>query len=458
MVLSTKSKVRWLVPSIIIIVLIVLSVLHFSNQIHQQGIHINERHNSSNFDVISTEESTDKNDNNTNKESQQSIHTNERHNSSNFDVISTEEVKEENYTNNATESTTWRCENSNYTGNTTITSVALLKVHKTGSSTVASILYRFGVRRGLSFIMTKQYHQYWPNTIDKSYKTFYPACKQNKYDILNIHSRYNGRDVLTQYMHKDTYVIAPLRHPMDQLLSGMNYYGYVNKLRRMGKTIEDFLDNPHYLTNDYTAKLLTWNPMSYVIGLNDFNIPSGMKKSALKSDLKYTKEIERFLNWTEENIDFFMISEKFDESLILLKDRLGWRIEDMIYFSLNTAANPPERNNVDTDTLLIKTKEFSYIDYLLYERMKVKLDRMIEEKGDELEVEVSKLRSLNKEFSEYCLERVEVDSRLYGSVKILSNILRDDREDNRCCVETRFNEMEYVSEIKNYMKNSCRVN
>ena len=152
-----------------------------------------------------------------------------------------------------------------------------------------------------------------------------------------------------------------------------------------------------------------------------------------------------------------MISEKFDESLILLKDRLGWRIEDMIYFSLNTAASPPERNNVDTDTLLIKTKEFSYIDYLLYERMKVKLDRMIEEKGDELEVEVSKLRSLNKEFSEYCLERVEVDSTLYGSVKILGNTLRGDRKDNRCCVETRFNEIEYVGEIKRYMGHSCRV-
>ena len=383
----------------------------------------------------------------------QNIHIEERINSSDLSLID-EESKEE----DKVDITTWKCKAQNLIENTTKTSVALLKIHKTGSSTVASILYRFGVRRGLSFIMTKREHEYWPSTIDKSYKTFYPACKQNKYDILNIHSRYNGRDVLTQYMHKDTYVIAPLRHPMDQLLSGMNYYGYVNKLKGMGKTIEDFLDNPHYLTNDNTVELLTWNPMSYIIGLNDFNIPSGMKKSALESDLKYTKEIERFLNWAEENIDFFMISEKFDESLILLKDRLGWRIEDMIYFSLNTAANPPERNNVDTDTLLIKTKEFSYIDYLLYERMKVKLDRMIEEKGDELEVEVSKLRSLNKEFSEYCLATVEVDSRLYGSVKIFTNTLRDDRKDNRCCVETGFNEMEYVSEIKNYMRNSCMVN
>ena len=405
----TKFKLRRQILSIITFVLIALTVWYLSHKMNQQSIQINELQiwNMHNIEV---------------KES----HTN-----------------------------TWRCRDSSFTGNTTITSVALLKVHKTGSSTFASILFRFGIRRGLSFIMPrdKRNFQYWPNTIDKSYRSFYPACKQNKYDILNIHSRYNGRDVLTKYMHTDTYVIATLRHPMDLLLSGLNYYGYVNKLRIMGKTIEDYLDNPQFLVSDWSPM----NSMSYEIGLKDFNIPSGLKKSSLESDLKYTEEIERFLNWTEDNVDFFMISEKFDESLILLKDRLGWRIEDMIYFSLNTAASPPERNNVDTDTLLIKTKEFSYIDYLLYERMKVKLDRMIEEKGDELEVEVSKLRSLNKEFSEYCLERVEVDSTLYGSVKILGNTLRGDRKDNRCCVETRFNEMEYVSEMKKYMRHSCRM-
>ena len=87
----------------------------------------------------------------------------------------------------------------------------------------------------------KRNFQYWPNTIDKVYRSFYPACKQNKYDILNIHSRYNGRDVLTKYMHTDTYVIATLRHPMDQMISAMNFYGLVNRLKRMGKTIEDYL-------------------------------------------------------------------------------------------------------------------------------------------------------------------------------------------------------------------------
>ena len=418
--------VNWLILLIITIVLLTLAAEHiFRYKWDQNATLIEERPSTNNSDVINEE--------------------------------SIGEVKQQNYTN--VDNTTWRCEDSDFIGNTTITSVALLKVHKTGSTTFGSILYRFGIRRGLSFVMPKgkRNFQYWPNTIDKVYRSFYPACKQNKYDILNIHSRYNGRDVLTKYMHTDTYVIATLRHPMDQMISAMNFYGLVNRLKRMGKTIEDFLDHPNILTDKGPMVWkLVWNSMSYDIGLNEFNLPKNVKKSDFESKSVYMKEIDRFLNWTEDNIDFFMISEKFDESLILLKDRLGWRIEDMIYFSLNTAASPPERNNVDTDTLLIKTKEFSYIDYLLYERMKVKLDRMIEEKGDELEVEVSKLRSLNKEFSEYCLERVEVDSSLLGAVDILSNKLKNEHKDNRCCVDTATNEMDFLNNVKTYMRNSCK--
>ncbi|KAI6647357.1 hypothetical protein LOD99_12353 [Oopsacas minuta] len=354
------------------------------------------------------------------------------------------------------ENTRWRCVNPDYIGDNARTSVALLKVHKAGSTTIASILYRFGIRRRLSFIMQKDNtHQFWPKTIDKAYKGFYPACRDDKYDILNIHSRYNGRDILTKYMREDTYVIAPLRHPMDQMMSGLNYYGYINKLKKMGKTIEEFLDNPNILTNDPLVMRLVWNSMSSVIGLDDFDIPKGSKKSYLISTPKYIKEIDRFLNWTEENIDFFLIREKFDESLILLKDRLGWRIEDLVYFSLNTAAEPPKRNRRDTNRLRIKTEEFSYIDYLLYERMKLKLDRMIEEKGAELEVEVSKLRSLNKEFSEYCLDNVEIDPTLYGAVNILDNRVKDVRRDDICCHETAINELPYVEEVKKYMKKSC---
>ena len=43
------------------------------------------------------------------------------------------------------------------------------------------------------------------------------------------------------------------------MISGLKYYRYVDKLKKMGKTIQDFFDNPQYLTRDHMALLLTWN-------------------------------------------------------------------------------------------------------------------------------------------------------------------------------------------------------
>ena len=153
--------------------------------------------------------------------------------------------------------------------------------------------------------------------------------------------------------------------------------------------------------------------------------------------------------------DFFVFSEYFDESLILLKDRLNWEIEDLVYFTQNVAADPP---NKEIDEIIQnKTIEFSYIDYLLYNRMKQQLDVLKEEKGDQLAIEVKILQSLNKNFSDYCLEKSETDPKLYGEVKILGNKLRKERENDRCCYETAIDEMKYVKDIKNYMANSCRL-
>ncbi|KAI6656899.1 hypothetical protein LOD99_16201 [Oopsacas minuta] len=345
------------------------------------------------------------------------------------------------------------------------TSIALLKVHKTGSTTLSSILYRFGIRRGLSFVMVKDpnLHQFYPRTIDKSFKSFYPPCQNGKYDILNIHSRYNGRNILSRFMREDTFIVATLRRPLEQMQSGFNYYGYAKTLRRVGATFEDFLDRPQR----YVPRLrqiminplqLLWNSMSFDLGLSDFDIPRGITRSEIENEPIYLAEVERFLNWMESEIDFFVISEEFDESLILLKDELNLQIEDFVYFTQNVAAQPLKDDYYIDDRLLNKSIEFSYIDNLLYDRMKLKLDRKKREKGAKLEIEIAELRQLNQEFSEYCLDKIETDPLLFGAVKILGNKLKKERKQDRCCYETAIDEMKFVKEIKQYMKNSCNSN
>ena len=333
------------------------------------------------------------------------------------------------------------------------TSIAQIKVHNTGSTTLSNILYRFGIRRGLSFIMVKQpnSHQIYPNTIDKSMNDIYAPCKDNKYDLLNIQLRFDGREKLLKIMHEDTRVVATLRHPLEQMRSTFNYYGYGSALKGTGKTFEDMLDKPEVYIPKISkvfpdVKKYSWNSMSCDIGLREFDIPSGIQRSEILNTPKYLAEVERFLVWAESEIDFFILSEEFDECIVLLKDYLNLQIEDFVYFTQNAAAKP-EPDNTDEKTLN-KSIEFSYIDHLLYDRVKTKLDKLKWAKGETLAVEVAELRRLNQELVNYCLEEIEV----------LGNTLKGEREDDRCCYETVIDEKKYVKEIQKYMKNSCQLN
>lgn len=48
-------------------------------------------------------------------------------------------------------------------------------------------------------------------------------------------------------------------------------------------------------------------------------------------------------------VDLVLIMEYFDESLILLKRKLCWELDDMLYFRLNQRAIEYKENNISDD-------------------------------------------------------------------------------------------------------------
>ena len=120
-------------------------------------------------------------------------------------------------------------EHKTYYGNTTyygggkVNNVALLKIHKSASSTLASILYRYGVANNLTFLLPRdqKFAQFWPYSITSS--NIIPNCKK-EFNILNVHSKFLGRANINQFMPPTTKIIAILRHPATQLKSAFNYY------------------------------------------------------------------------------------------------------------------------------------------------------------------------------------------------------------------------------------------
>ncbi|XP_064601436.1 galactose-3-O-sulfotransferase 2-like [Liolophura sinensis] len=200
--------------------------------------------------------------------------------------------------------------------------VVFIKVHKAGSSTIANILFRFGISRNLTFLMpardvTVSLHlsQPWRNILPVP-----PGA--DHYDILSNHAVYEKSEI-KRLFPSDSVIIAVLRKPMGQLESSMYYY-YSKQYDGHDDKVGAYLKNPELLRSDRYIN----NSMAYELGVprqQFFN----------ESFVRAHAEV------ISKEIDFIMILERLDESLVLLKRRLCWKLQDIIYIIRNVNKKKP---------------------------------------------------------------------------------------------------------------------
>ena len=91
-----------------------------------------------------------------------------------------------------------------------------------------------------------------------------------------------------------------------------------------------------------------------------------------------------------------MITEKLEESLILMKEELNLKFSDISSFARNIAAKQTNNQN-DTQFLNQRIKEWQDWDLKLYQFFNEKLDQKIEKFGKEKMMKaIEQLRQLNK--------------------------------------------------------------
>ena len=148
-------------------------------------------------------------------------------------------------------------------------------------------------------------------------------------------------------------------------------------------------------------------------------------KNSRKSQIQIKPE--KAVKNIESKLDFVMITERFDESLILLRHYFlpYLDLEDLVYMSQNQAAkavnkmeesvvnpnpadpNPAEKSQCD------RIEEINQIDTAVYKHFFQKFDEMVENFGAEkMKKEVDQLKNLNKQVSEKCFDKPVVNKEL----------------------------------------------
>ncbi|XP_050389920.1 galactose-3-O-sulfotransferase 4 isoform X2 [Patella vulgata] len=257
------------------------------------------------------------------------------------------------------------------------TNIAFLKVHKTGSTTMSNILHRFALRYNLNVVLpnTNGTRHFWVLGLldNDTHKKTIPVARGKEYNILAVDTFYNTR-IYEQLIPNDPFFLAILREPVERYISFLFYDNRIDtKMKRKMKT------DP-YIFRNYTGKAFSV--------LEDFSFPV--------QNLSLVRYTERMDN----EFDMIMVTEYFDQWLILLKRKLCWTFQDIIYITRNTnlkntgyAISPADRQNIIN---LLKN------DSIFYEHFKSKLFKELSKLGADFIEELHKFKLILKLVKDYC--------------------------------------------------------
>ena len=104
----------------------------------------------------------------------------------------------------------------------------------------------------------------------------------------------------------------------------------------------------------------------------------------------------------DEHFDLVMISERMDESMVLVADALCLPLEDIISLKNNARKKDKIQKMTDDDRAVVA--QFQRLDQALYEYFNKRLDEKIRSYGElRMASDVARLRVLNQQLYEHCV-------------------------------------------------------
>jgi galactosylceramide sulfotransferase len=260
------------------------------------------------------------------------------------------------------------------------------------------------------------HHFLWPLPFQKDFV-------QNKVPQPNIllnHARFNSRPLM-ELMPETTKYVTILRHPATQFTSLFKFMDLGGLIGAKGNhtstiSLDYFLDNAFRILktlHQHNSKILINNPSLYLLR-NPQLFDLGFDQSFSENESHIREIIARISN----KFHLVLIMEYFDESLVLLKRKMCWSLEDVVYFKLNKqiGMNEPYWN----PGIRGKIMQWTKADVLLYEYFNKSLWNEIKNEGVSFWEEVALLRKKNRELSKTCLRAgVFIDRPYKGSTAII---------------------------------------
>ncbi|EDO36311.1 predicted protein, partial [Nematostella vectensis] len=286
--------------------------------------------------------------------------------------------------------------------------IILVKTHRTGTSTLANILYRAGDLNNLQFALPKRktYEFYWPLRFNPSFvdKQYLNASRPN----LLINAKYE-QSAMSMMIGKVRFFlpkvevahfIAILREPTTHFESA--FYSYrldaLLGLENATNPLQAFLTSPHEHVEKYLKGTKRVDP-SLNAAVNGQFFDLGLMHKYFSDD----HVINSTMAELSKALDLVLISEYFDESLVLLTRLLCWELDDVVYFRLRNRANDYRELDI-TAEMQKRILAWNKADVALYQHFNKTLWERIGKQDGSFHDDVLKLKEKVRQLEEECVE------------------------------------------------------
>ncbi|XP_070566616.1 galactosylceramide sulfotransferase-like [Ptychodera flava] len=261
-----------------------------------------------------------------------------------------------------------------------------IKTVKTGSSTLSTILFRYGLKNGLIAALQQlgsPVISYSEST--ENYDILRYDCKNfSGYNFIANHIKYHHTAM--DNLIKDAKYFTILRFPYTLLRSFFFYFDRFKSLRNHSSESQSFLaylKSKREKYDRYGQVSENENSLSSRLGIriNDTNL--------------LMDEIRKL----DSELDLVMLNEYYDESLILLKKVMCWQFEDIIYYVQKVSKTPLPPI---TDEMADIIDKLSAVDIQLYNHFNKTFWRKVERYDGNFTADLAQFRELQKKISGKC--------------------------------------------------------
>lgn len=230
-------------------------------------------------------------------------------------------------------------------------------------------------------IIEREYGRKYVMTIDSSNESDFihlTRAKIEKLKVLQGHMQFGHH----QRFESKTSYITLLRKPLNRILSFYNYFGTLSN---------------HPINNEVINSNFSDFIKSKKRGPNFHN---GQVRNISGIDDKPEFMLEKALENIEKHFSVVGLVERYEESLILMKQMLGWK-RDPIYTKRNVSKKLIDKSQISESAIQL-LNEKNEADLKLYEVMQKKFDDMIDRIGRQgFNHELEKMKKKNQKYARY---------------------------------------------------------